>query len=131
MYCAETEDEAEEGWQYYEAQQMAAKHHYFEWNNPGFAGVSGYEAYQKLQVTDLGPSGGRSARNTQPIGTPEQIIERMRSVQASVNFETLVLHVFYGGMPVEKAERSLRLFADKVLPEIHALDTSHPQHMRA
>ena len=45
MYCAETEAEAEEGWTYYRNQVQAATHHYFEWNNPGFAGISGMEEY--------------------------------------------------------------------------------------
>jgi hypothetical protein len=31
--------------------------------------------------------------------------------------------VFYGGMPREKAEKSLRLFAEKVLPEVQAMPT--------
>ena len=34
-----------------------------------------------------------------------------------------MLHVFYGGMPRDKAEKSLRLFAEKVLPAVHAMPT--------
>ena len=37
--------------------------------------------------------------------------------------ETLVIHVFYGGMPQDKAEKSLRLFAEKVLPAVHDMAT--------
>ena len=36
MYCAETASEAEEGWEYFHNQLLAAQHHYFEWNNPGY-----------------------------------------------------------------------------------------------
>lgn len=126
MYCAETDEEAADGWRYYEAQQVAAKHHYFEWNNPGFAGVKGYEEYAVRQASDAGVGGRRSMLNTQPIGTPEQIIERIRALQRSISLEQLVVHVCYGGMPVEKAERSMRLFAERVLPEIHAIDTAPP-----
>ncbi len=43
MYCAETASEAEEGWEYLHNQLLAAQHHYFEWNNPGYAGIPGYE----------------------------------------------------------------------------------------
>jgi alkanesulfonate monooxygenase SsuD/methylene tetrahydromethanopterin reductase-like flavin-dependent oxidoreductase (luciferase family) len=64
--------------------------------------------------------------NTQPIGTPEQITERIRALQRSINLEELVIHVCYGGMPVEQAERSMRLFAERVLPEIHSIDTAPP-----
>ena len=39
MYCAETASEAEEGWEYFHNQLLAAQHHYFEWNNPGYAAI--------------------------------------------------------------------------------------------
>lgn len=64
--------------------------------------------------------------NTQPIGTPEQIIERLTTLQRRINLEELVIHVFYGGMPVEKAERSMRLFAERVLPAVRAIDVTVP-----
>ncbi|MFN8027486.1 MAG: LLM class flavin-dependent oxidoreductase [Acidimicrobiia bacterium] len=125
MYCAETEAEAEEGWTYYRNQVQAATHHYFEWNNPGFAGISGMEEYLTRQSADVGPVDANLAthRETQPIGTPEQIIERIRSVQWNISLEELVIHFFYGGMPADKAEKSLRLFAKEVLPAIQAMDT--------
>jgi alkanesulfonate monooxygenase SsuD/methylene tetrahydromethanopterin reductase-like flavin-dependent oxidoreductase (luciferase family) len=126
MYCAETSEEAEEGWRYYEAQQEAAKNHYFQWGNPSFAGVKGYEEYEARQASDAGVGGRSSMLNTQPIGTPEQIIERLTTLQRRINLDELVIHVYYGGMPVEKAERSLRLFAEKVLPAVHAIDVSIP-----
>jgi alkanesulfonate monooxygenase SsuD/methylene tetrahydromethanopterin reductase-like flavin-dependent oxidoreductase (luciferase family) len=126
MYCAETASEAEEGWKYYYDQVTSAQHHYFEWNNPGFEGVKGYEEYLVRQTADVGVADDILAkhRRTQPIGTPDEIIDRIRSVQKAINLGMLVIHVFYGGMPPEKAEKSLRLFAEKVLPEVHAIDTS-------
>jgi len=33
------------------------------------------------------------------------------------------IHFFYGGMPRAKAEKSLRLFAEKVLPAVQAMPT--------
>ena len=125
MYCAETRAEAEEGWEYYYNQVTAAQHHYFEWNNPGFEGVKGYEEYLERQTADVGVADATIAnqRNTQPIGTPDDIIDRIKAVQQAISLETLVIHFFYGGMPKEKAEKSLRLFAEKVLPEVQAMDT--------
>ena len=61
MYCAETEEEAEEGWQYFNAQQLAAKHHYFEWKNPGFDGINGYEEYLLRQNADTGATEAAAA----------------------------------------------------------------------
>lgn len=129
MYCAETEAEAEEGWEYFHNQLLAAQHHYFEWNNPGFEGVNGYEEYLERQTADVGVADAslEARRKTQPIGTPDQIIGKIKALQEAISLETLVIHVFYGGMPRDKAEKSLRLFAEKVLPEIQAMPTPiHP-----
>lgn len=125
MYCAETEAEAEEGWEFFHNQFTAAQHHYFEWNNPGFEGVNGYEEYLERQSADVPVADGyvKELRRTQPIGTPDQIIDTIRTVQSAISLETLVIHVFYGGMPREKAEKSLRLFAERVLPEVQAMPT--------
>lgn len=125
MYCAETSEEAEEGWEYFHNQLTAAQHHYFEWNNPGFEGVKGYEEYLTRQAADVGPADASLAarRATQPIGTPDEIIDKIKTLQWAISLETLVIHVFYGGMPRDKAEKSLRLFAEKVLPHIQAMPT--------
>jgi alkanesulfonate monooxygenase SsuD/methylene tetrahydromethanopterin reductase-like flavin-dependent oxidoreductase (luciferase family) len=125
MYCAETSAAAEEGWEFFHDQQIAAQHHYFEWNNPGFAGVKGYEEYLTRQSADVGPADARmvNQRNTQAIGTPDEIIDRIKSVQWAVSLEKVVLNVFFGNMSREKAERSLRLFAERVLPAVQAMDT--------
>lgn len=125
MYCAEDREEAEEGWTYFYNQLTAAQRHYFEWNNPGYEGIAGYEEYLKRQRADVGTAdaGYAARRATQPIGTPDEIIEKIRAVQQTISCEKLVVHVFYGGMPRDKAEKSLRLFADKVLPEVQAMPT--------
>ena len=54
MYCAESAEEAEEGWVYFHNQLTAAQHHYFEWNNPGYEGIHGYEEYLIRQNADVG-----------------------------------------------------------------------------
>ena len=125
MYCAETEEEAEEGWTYFHNQLMAAQHHYFEWNNPGYEGISGYEEYLIRQQADVGTAdaGFAARRATQPIGTPDEIIEKIRALQWTISLEKVVIHMFYGGMPRDKAEKSLRLFAEKVLPVVQAMPT--------
>ena len=125
MYCAETSEEAEEGWTYFYNQLTAAQHHYFEWNNPGYEGIAGYEEYLLRQQADVGTAdaGFAARRATQPIGTPDEIIEKIRAVQQTISCEKLVVHVFYGGMPRDKAEKSIRLFAEKVLPEVQAMPT--------
>ena len=125
MYCAETADEAEEGWVYFKNQGIADQHHYFDWNNPGYEGIRGYEEYLLRQTADISPAEARLAarRATQPIGTPNQIIEKIKTMQQTISMEKVVIHMMYGGMPRDKAEKSLRLFAQKVLPEVQSMPT--------
>ena len=125
MYCAETAEEAEEGWVYFQNQGIAAQHHYFDWNNPGYEGIRGYEEYLLRQNADISPAEARLAarRATQPIGTPDAIIEKIKMMQQTISMEKVVIHMMYGGMPREKAEKSLRLFAEKVLPEVQSMPT--------
>ena len=125
MYCAETAEEAEEGWVYFQNQGIAAQHHYFDWNNPGYEGIRGYEEYLLRQNADISPAEARLAarRATQPIGTPDAIIEKIKTMQQTISMEKVVIHMMYGGMPREKAEKSLRLFAEKVLPEVQSMPT--------
>ncbi len=125
MYCAETSSAAEEGWEYFHNQLLAAQHHYFEWNNPGFQGIKGYEDYQARQSADVGIADASTSarRATQPIGTPDEIVDKIKTLQWNIGLGEIVVHVFYGGMPREKAEKSLRLFAEKVLPAVQAMPT--------
>ncbi len=125
MYCAETAEEAEEGWVYFKNQGIAAQHHYFDWNNPGYEGIRGYEEYLLRQNADISPAEASLAarRATQPIGTPDTIIEKIKTMQQTISMEKVVIHMMYGGMPREKAEKSLRLFAEKVLPEVQSMPT--------
>ena len=125
MYCSETAAEAAEGWEFFHNQLTASQHHYFEWNNPGYEGIQGYEEYLKRQTADVGPADASLAARSdvQPIGTPDEIIDKIKTLQGALSLEKVVLHVFYGGMPRDKAEKSLRLFAEKVLPEVQAMPT--------
>jgi alkanesulfonate monooxygenase SsuD/methylene tetrahydromethanopterin reductase-like flavin-dependent oxidoreductase (luciferase family) len=138
MYCAETEELAKEGKQWVRNQVQAAQNHYFEWNNAGLTKLKGYEHYENNKSADVGqiavgeiPVGGiptgqmkkNKGPNSNLVGTPEQLIERIKWVQEAISLDTLVVHFFYGGMPPDKAEASLRLFAKEVLPAVQAMPT--------
>ena len=53
------------------------------------------------------------------IGTPRQILEQLETIQKKMGMEHLGVGFSYGGMPRAEVERSMRLFADKVLPVLH------------
>jgi alkanesulfonate monooxygenase SsuD/methylene tetrahydromethanopterin reductase-like flavin-dependent oxidoreductase (luciferase family) len=54
----------------------------------------------------------------QTWGTPEMILEKLRWRRDLLGDYELNLLGYYGGMPYDEAERSLRLFAAEVLPEL-------------
>jgi len=53
------------------------------------------------------------------IGTPRQVLEQLETIQKKMGMEHLGVGFSYGGMPRSEVERSMRLFADKVLPVLH------------
>jgi hypothetical protein len=54
----------------------------------------------------------------QTWGTPEMILEKLRWRRELLGEYELNMISWYGGMPLEEAEKSLRLFAKGVLPEL-------------
>ena len=92
----------------------------FTRKQPDHISLSPTQFYLKESPAEAGLEARRA---TQPIGTPAAIIEKIKSLQQTISMEKVVIHMMYGGMPKEKAEKSLRLFAEKVLPEVQAMPT--------
>jgi len=56
------------------------------------------------------------------IGTPADIVEMIGSYNGKVGgIDSVSLHFTPGNMPVDRAERSLRLFAREVMPKVASL----------
>jgi len=53
-------------------------------------------------------------------GTPEQVLEKIDWLRATLDISTLICHFSFTGMPYELADRSMRLFAEEVLPVLHS-----------
>ncbi len=88
-----------------------------------FKQAKGYEHY--ASASDLFKQVGLElAANTycsvQTWGTPEQIVEKLRWRRGLLGDYELSCIVDYGGLPYDEVERSLRLFAAEVLPEVRA-----------
>jgi len=58
--------------------------------------------------------------SVQTWGTPEQILDKLAARRELVGAFELNAIVNYGGMPFDQCEASVRLFAEKVIPELHA-----------
>jgi len=103
---------------------------HYEFNKPGaFDGVKGYEPYVEMQrqvvETEAAQGAARQGTSlvrfdTQPIGTPETVIERVRDLQRETGAKEITLVPQFGGMTLSEAKASLRLFAEEVLPVLQA-----------
>lgn len=132
MTCAETEDEAWEAMKVHslEAGESSRLHYQFD-DSERFRNTKGYEQYANLSkaITDQETLADKSAR-PQAWGTPDQVFEKLKAIQGKTSAEEFVLNVRFGTMPIEQAERSLRLFAKEVLPRLHELEAPLADEMR-
>ena len=123
MCCAPTRDEAMAAGlpaanSHLQGLADAAK----EWVSGG-ASTKDYPGYDKLIAHVSSDTAERQvASGSAFIGTPADIIEMLRSYNDSVGgIDSVSLHFTPGDMPVEMAERSLRLFSKEVMPKVKDL----------
>jgi alkanesulfonate monooxygenase SsuD/methylene tetrahydromethanopterin reductase-like flavin-dependent oxidoreductase (luciferase family) len=122
MCCAETRDEA-----------MATGLPHCNYHLKGLADAAkewltgastkDYPGYDKLMAHVLADSAERQVQGGSAfIGTPADIIEMLRSYNEKVGgIDSVSLHFTPGNMPVEMAERSLRMFSREVMPKVASL----------
>jgi alkanesulfonate monooxygenase SsuD/methylene tetrahydromethanopterin reductase-like flavin-dependent oxidoreductase (luciferase family) len=121
MFCHEDSAEAERlALEYMSNYYLSIIHHY-ELLGHHLEGVKGYELYNDASQALRAVGAENSAKiycGIQTWGTPEQILEKLRARRALLGEFDLTLIAHYGGMPLAEAERSIRLFATRVLPEL-------------
>lgn len=130
LHCATDKASIEQGRRYAGEQSWAARNHYAVWNAPSFEGVPGYEDYAKVfrQGADLSEDKATAAEDGHLIGTPEEIIEKIRRTQEKISLEYLIVHPAHGSKPGAQARASLELFAKEVLPAVHEMATPLHEH---
>jgi alkanesulfonate monooxygenase SsuD/methylene tetrahydromethanopterin reductase-like flavin-dependent oxidoreductase (luciferase family) len=61
------------------------------------------------------------------IGTPDEVVKRITAAQKACSFSEITIVPQFGHMPYDVAQRSVKLFAQEVLPAMHKLDAAlHP-----
>lgn len=122
MCCAETRDEAMAVGlppcnQHLRGLADSAK----EWLTG--ASTKDYPGYDKLIAHVSSDTAESQVGNGSAfIGTPSDIVEMIRGYNDKVGgIDSVSLHFTPGNMPVDKAERSLRLFSREVLPQVKGL----------
>lgn len=116
-----------------EAEELAAIHmgamfdsidRHYRFSDGHLTGVKGYEFYAKLAKTYTKLTADEQAkakavefyRSLHAAGTPAQVLEKIRYIHHTAPLEHMVGTFAFGGLPYPKLERSVKLFAEKVLP---------------
>ncbi|MGA1052352.1 MAG: hypothetical protein ACO3WU_08655, partial [Ilumatobacteraceae bacterium] len=58
-------------------------------------------------------------------GTPDQVVDKIVTIQDNTHADAYMGVFSYAGMPIDEAERSMRLFAARVMPELQALPSAY------
>ena len=120
VYCAETDDQAHAEASQYMAEYGDSAMRHYQFFGEHLQKTKGYEYYGQIaKMAQSRPSEteGEDIYVANHIwGSPETCIEKLRHVNEQMGTDDFIAVFSYGSMPLEKAEKSMRLFAEKVLP---------------
>ncbi len=122
-YCDESADRAEEmAYKYIGGYYRSVIEHY-EMASDHLKTTKGYETYGAMvdHVTKNMEDVIRFFMSIQVYGTPEQCLARIQDFTARTGAGAYNGVFSYGGMPYADVEKSLRLFAKDVLPELRKM----------
>ncbi len=111
---------------YLMAYSESALDHY-QFDDAGIAEIPGYEYYGGISrnIERHGREGFvRFLSELQVWGTPDEVTDKLIEYQKMVGAAGVVAVLSFGGMPYDETEANMRLFAEKVLPRLHAHETS-------
>jgi alkanesulfonate monooxygenase SsuD/methylene tetrahydromethanopterin reductase-like flavin-dependent oxidoreductase (luciferase family) len=125
LYCCESHAEAEEGAEQFFREYIDSVIKIYEVGSEGFGKQKGYEDY-RTKGSQFGDGTAESAMETLTTklirdaiwGTPDECAERIVSLTEQVNPQQFVVLLGLGSMSGPQMEKSLRLYADKVMPQI-------------
>jgi alkanesulfonate monooxygenase SsuD/methylene tetrahydromethanopterin reductase-like flavin-dependent oxidoreductase (luciferase family) len=134
VFCAETEEEAERGAREYIPQYTASALNNYDLQGNHFKDIKGYEYYaQRAQAmedagVEIDPVKGMSEMYiaNHIWGTPDQCIQKMKTIADAFHPEEFMLVCRYGEMTKEVADKSTKLFAKEVLPAIQEMKVGEP-----
>jgi len=123
MFCHEDAERAETLAMEYMTNYFLTIARHYELMSDHFQRAKGYEFYatagELFKAVGL-ETAAQAYCGVQTFGTPEQILEKLRWRRELIGDFEVALIAKYGGMPLEVAESSVRLFASEVMPELHS-----------
>ncbi|MEC8856190.1 MAG: LLM class flavin-dependent oxidoreductase, partial [Chloroflexota bacterium] len=94
---------------------------HYEFRSDHLKTTTGYEYYGKF-TEKIEQYGNQDVKDffldLQVWGTPEQCFEKIMSTRARIGNESFLAAFSFGGMPYAEVEKSMRLFAEKVMPRL-------------
>ena len=124
VVCDESADRAEEMARKYAAEYFLTAANHYEMAGDHFEGTSGYNSYAEASkmLNDVGVDAVAQAFvDFQIWGTPEQIMEKAEARKQVIGDFKMSGCFSYAGMPYDYATKSMSLFAEKCIPELHKL----------
>jgi alkanesulfonate monooxygenase SsuD/methylene tetrahydromethanopterin reductase-like flavin-dependent oxidoreductase (luciferase family) len=128
VHCDLDPSRADEGRNYIGNYLTSVVQHY-EFAGEHFADTKGYESYSEMAAAFA--RAGMEAMvdmycSLQLYGTPEQIIERTHELTEILGPYDLLCAFRYAGIPFAEAERSMRTFAEHVMPTLSGINVPMP-----
>jgi alkanesulfonate monooxygenase SsuD/methylene tetrahydromethanopterin reductase-like flavin-dependent oxidoreductase (luciferase family) len=127
FFVDEDRTRAEElGMKYITDYYHTAMRHY-EMTAEKFGTHKSYEFYSHVgkYIAKHGMDGAaKDFANLMPFGTPAQVIEKLQFMRETINMDGIMCNFSYAGMPWAEAERSMKCFAEKVMPEVKKWQTT-------
>jgi len=120
-FCDESEERAYEFARRYVGGYWESVMEHYEFRRGHFKDLKGYEYYSKMteKIVEYGDDDVKDFfLKLQVWGTPEQCFEKIMAIHQRTGNDSYVGVFSYAGMPLEEAERSMRLFAAEVMPEL-------------
>lgn len=124
VYCAEDAGQAEADARVYLPEYGDSAMRHYQLLGDHLQGLKGYEYYARMAKMRATMSEGMDTANiylqNNVWGTPAQCLEKLERINTMMGADEFVAVFSYGSMSVEKAEASMRLFAERVLPKVHS-----------
>lgn len=125
VYCDENAAAAEEKGRRYLAGYWRSVVEHYELVGDHLGNTKGYESYKDMQTATSAAGGVDATSNMfadlHVFGTPDHCFEKIQHICKVTGADAFTGVFSYAGMPYEESERSMTLFARKVLPRLQAM----------
>jgi alkanesulfonate monooxygenase SsuD/methylene tetrahydromethanopterin reductase-like flavin-dependent oxidoreductase (luciferase family) len=126
-FCHEDEETAKDMATEYVGNYWDSIMDHYEFRSDHLKTTKGYEYYGKF-TEKIEQYGNQDVKDffldLQVWGTPEQCYEKIMTTRGRIGSETYLAAFSFGGMPYDEVEKSMKLFASKVLPRLKEVEAA-------